>query len=127
MLKSAGYDVTTVSSAGRALELCEKGEDFDVIISDIEMPEMDGFAFAEAVRGETSAGAASRSSPCRCLIRAGISTAAAGRVSHYVAKLDPIVAAERVVDPPPTSRQPHEREAGGNVARIRRPRRRRPP
>ncbi|MBV9523466.1 MAG: hybrid sensor histidine kinase/response regulator [Alphaproteobacteria bacterium] len=50
LLAVAGYAVTTVESAGRALGLCEAGEVFDVIISDIEMPGMNGFEFAEAVR-----------------------------------------------------------------------------
>jgi two-component system chemotaxis sensor kinase CheA len=50
LLAAAGYAVTSVDSADRALALCEAGEDFDAIISDIEMPGMDGFAFASAVR-----------------------------------------------------------------------------
>jgi two-component system chemotaxis sensor kinase CheA len=50
LLTVAGYDVTTVDSGDRALGLCEAGEDFDVIISDIEMPGMNGFEFANAVR-----------------------------------------------------------------------------
>ncbi len=50
LLSVAGYDVTTVDSADRALGLCEAGEDFDVIISDIEMPGMDGFQFASTVK-----------------------------------------------------------------------------
>jgi two-component system chemotaxis sensor kinase CheA len=50
LLSVAGYDVTTVESGDRALGLCEAGEDFDVIISDIEMPGMNGFEFANAVR-----------------------------------------------------------------------------
>lgn len=50
LLSSAGYHVTTVEGADAALELCEAGEDFDLILSDIEMPGMSGFEFAEAVR-----------------------------------------------------------------------------
>ena len=50
MLSLAGYAVTTVESATEALELCAAGQDFDIIVSDIEMPEMDGFEFASAVR-----------------------------------------------------------------------------
>ncbi|KLN59014.1 ATPase [Kiloniella spongiae] len=50
MLSVAGYDVQAVESASEALTLCEKGEKFDVIVSDIEMPGMNGFEFAEAVR-----------------------------------------------------------------------------
>ncbi len=50
LLAVAGYEVTTVESGDRALGLCEAGEDFDVIISDIEMPGMNGFEFATAVK-----------------------------------------------------------------------------
>jgi two-component system, chemotaxis family, sensor kinase CheA len=50
LLSVAGYDVTSVDGADKALALCEAGKDFDVIVSDIEMPGMSGFEFAEAVR-----------------------------------------------------------------------------
>ena len=53
MLSVAGYKVTTVDSAGKAMSMCEEGAYFDVIISDIEMPEMNGFEFAEAVRDDS--------------------------------------------------------------------------
>ncbi|MFC7333252.1 chemotaxis protein CheW [Rhodocista pekingensis] len=45
-----GYDVVSVESADDALALCEAGEEFDVIVSDIEMPGMNGLDFAQAVR-----------------------------------------------------------------------------
>ena len=50
LLSVAGYEVTSVDGADKALALCEAGKDFDVIVSDIEMPGMSGFEFAEAVR-----------------------------------------------------------------------------
>ncbi|SBW01651.1 CheA Signal transduction histidine Kinases (STHK) [uncultured Alphaproteobacteria bacterium] len=50
LLSVNGYNVTAVDSADKALALREKGEVFDAIISDIEMPGMDGFNFARAVR-----------------------------------------------------------------------------
>ncbi|MCF6215628.1 MAG: hybrid sensor histidine kinase/response regulator [Emcibacter sp.] len=50
LLSAAGYKITAVDNAGDALRLREKGQDFDLIISDIEMPDMDGFGFAEKVR-----------------------------------------------------------------------------
>ena len=50
LLQATGYEVTSVESADKALQLCEAGADFDVIVSDIDMPEMNGFEFAEAVR-----------------------------------------------------------------------------
>jgi two-component system, chemotaxis family, sensor kinase CheA len=49
LLSVNGYSVTAVDSAEKALALRDKGEIFDAIISDIEMPGMDGFAFARAV------------------------------------------------------------------------------
>ncbi|MEZ5758040.1 MAG: chemotaxis protein CheW [Emcibacteraceae bacterium] len=50
LLTAAGYNVTIASTATEALKLREKGLDFDLIISDIDMPEMNGFEFAEEVR-----------------------------------------------------------------------------
>jgi len=50
LLKVAGYNVTTVNNASDALKLEEMDEKFDVIVSDIEMPGMNGFEFASAVR-----------------------------------------------------------------------------
>ncbi|WP_425405756.1 hybrid sensor histidine kinase/response regulator [Hwanghaeella sp.] len=50
ILSVAGYSVTTVTSAAEALELCERGDEFDVIVSDIEMPDMSGFELVEQIR-----------------------------------------------------------------------------
>jgi two-component system chemotaxis sensor kinase CheA len=52
LLSVAGYEVTSVDSADKALSLREAGDSFDAIISDIEMPGMNGFDFAQAVRSE---------------------------------------------------------------------------
>lgn len=54
LLSVAGYEVTSVGSADEALSLRESGQEFDLIISDIEMPEMNGFEFAAAVQKEGS-------------------------------------------------------------------------
>jgi two-component system chemotaxis sensor kinase CheA len=50
VLQAAGYVVTTAASARDALALLSEGQAFDVAITDIEMPDMDGFQFAESVR-----------------------------------------------------------------------------
>ncbi len=50
LLKVAGYQVTAVEGAKAALSLRDAGQSFDVIISDIEMPEMNGFEFAEEIK-----------------------------------------------------------------------------
>ncbi len=47
LLISVGYKVTAVKDASEALKMLESKPGFDVIVSDIEMPGMDGFAFAE--------------------------------------------------------------------------------
>ncbi len=52
LLRVAGYDVTVASAPDEALRLREDGIDFDVIVSDIEMPGMSGFEFASEVRRE---------------------------------------------------------------------------
>ena len=52
VLQAAGYSVTAVGCAKDALALLRDGRHFDVAITDIEMPDIDGFQFAEAVRGD---------------------------------------------------------------------------
>jgi two-component system chemotaxis sensor kinase CheA len=56
VLKAAGYTVTAVAGAHEALALLRQGRAFDVLVTDIDMPGMDGFALAEAVRGEARFG-----------------------------------------------------------------------
>jgi two-component system chemotaxis sensor kinase CheA len=52
VIKASGYDVTAVGEASEALALIKQGERFDVIVSDIEMPGMNGFELAEAIRAD---------------------------------------------------------------------------
>ena len=48
-LKHAGYEVVTADSAQAALKIANE-QAFDVIISDIGMPEMNGYELAESLR-----------------------------------------------------------------------------
>jgi two-component system chemotaxis sensor kinase CheA len=50
ILGAAGYRVTAAPSAAEALRLRDSGAMFDVIVSDITMPDMDGLDFARTVR-----------------------------------------------------------------------------
>jgi two-component system chemotaxis sensor kinase CheA len=52
VLSVAGWHVTTAESPEEALKLRDAGQMFDVIISDVEMPRMDGLAFATEVRSD---------------------------------------------------------------------------
>jgi two-component system chemotaxis sensor kinase CheA len=49
-LSAAGFTVTAAASAAEALRLRDGGLEIDAIVSDIEMPDMDGLAFARIVR-----------------------------------------------------------------------------
>jgi two-component system, chemotaxis family, sensor kinase CheA len=50
VLKAAGYVVTQAASVDEAIALLQGQHRFDVIVTDIEMPEKDGFELASAVR-----------------------------------------------------------------------------
>ncbi|MEE4014420.1 chemotaxis protein CheW [Roseibium sp. FZY0029] len=50
VLKAAGYDVTTCTGPHQAFDLLENGDKFHAIVSDIEMPEINGFEFCESLR-----------------------------------------------------------------------------
>ena len=52
VLKSAGYKVRTAASAIEGLATLRSGHTFDIVVTDIEMPEMNGFEFAEAIRAD---------------------------------------------------------------------------
>jgi two-component system chemotaxis sensor kinase CheA len=51
-LSAAGYDVTAVADAAHALRLRDAGVAFDAVVSDIEMPDMDGIAFVRRLRAD---------------------------------------------------------------------------
>ncbi|CAL80589.1 Chemotaxis protein cheA [Bradyrhizobium sp. ORS 278] len=52
VLKSAGYKVRTAASAIEGLATLRSGHTFDIVVTDIEMPEMNGFEFAETIRAD---------------------------------------------------------------------------
>ena len=50
LMTHAGYEVATASSAPEAIALARENQ-FDIVISDIGMPEMNGYQLAEVLRG----------------------------------------------------------------------------
>ncbi|MCC7427885.1 MAG: hybrid sensor histidine kinase/response regulator [Alphaproteobacteria bacterium] len=88
LLVASGYEVVAAETPRHALALRERGFRPDLIVSDIEMPEMDGFAFAEAVR---ASGAWADLPLVALTSRAGAADMARGRAAgftDYVAKFD---------------------------------------
>jgi len=49
ILEDAGYEVMAIGNANEALEIVKKNN-FDLILTDLRMPEMDGIQFLQAVR-----------------------------------------------------------------------------
>ncbi len=87
-LSAAGFDVTAVESPAEALRLRDAGVEFEALISDIEMPEMDGLSFARNVR---ASGAWMRLPLVALSSRAEPEDVARGRdagFTDYVAKYD---------------------------------------
>ena len=56
VLERAGYQVTLCENGAEAIKLLEKSKssDFDLILSDIEMPKMNGLQLAEAIRANST-------------------------------------------------------------------------
>jgi two-component system chemotaxis sensor kinase CheA len=52
VLKAAGYKVRTAGGGQEALAALRSGQSFDVVLTDIEMPDMNGFEFAEMLRSD---------------------------------------------------------------------------
>ena len=88
ILSVAGFKVTTVEGATEALALRERGVKFDVIISDIEMPEMDGFQFANEVRKDQRWGATPMVALSARTTDEDFERGRAAGFSDYVAKAD---------------------------------------
>ncbi|MFC0217204.1 chemotaxis protein CheW [Pseudochelatococcus lubricantis] len=88
VLRAAGYDVTVCDGVREAYSHLDADPPYDVIVSDIDMPEIDGFTFVEQLR----AGARTRDLPVIAL--SGLNTPEAierGRrvgFTDYIAKFD---------------------------------------
>lgn len=88
VLSASGYEVVTGTSAAEGLMFLQKGAVFDVIVTDTDMPDMDGYSFAKAVRSHACAlhipviGLASYASP------AVLEAASASGMARAVGKFD---------------------------------------
>ncbi|WP_338663687.1 chemotaxis protein CheW [Pararoseomonas sp. SCSIO 73927] len=87
-LGAAGFEVVTAGTGAQALRLREAGERFDAVVSDIEMPEMDGLGLARAARD----GGAWQETPLVALTshtdEAAVRRSREAGFDHHVAKFD---------------------------------------
>jgi two-component system, chemotaxis family, sensor kinase CheA len=101
LIKAAGYQVVAVGSAVEALNALQSGRRFDLVVTDIEMPEMDGFALAEAIRDLPGAAAPPVIAITAMVSADAITRGRAAGFHDFVAKFDRtgLIAAIKEQDP----------------------------
>ena len=87
VLKAAGYRVRTAPTAQEALAAL-RAQSFDVILTDIEMPDMNGFEFAEVVRSDNNLAATPIIGLSALVSPAAIERGRQAGFHDYVAKFD---------------------------------------
>ncbi|WP_024515170.1 hybrid sensor histidine kinase/response regulator [Bradyrhizobium sp. Tv2a-2] len=88
VLKAAGYKVRTATGAQEALATLRSGQAFDVVLTDIEMPDMNGYEFAEVVRSDQHLGQMPIIALSSLVSPAAIERGKLAGFHDYVAKFD---------------------------------------
>jgi two-component system chemotaxis sensor kinase CheA len=88
VLKAAGYKVRVAPSAQEGLVALRSGQTFDVVLTDIEMPEMNGFEFAETIRADAHLSAMPIIALSSLVSPAAIERGRQAGFYDYVAKFD---------------------------------------
>jgi len=88
VLKAAGYKVRTATNAQEGLSALRSGQEFDVILTDIEMPDMNGFEFAETIRADQKLGQTPIIALSAMISPAAIERGRLAGFHDYVAKFD---------------------------------------
>jgi two-component system chemotaxis sensor kinase CheA len=88
VLKAAGYRVRVAPSAQEGLVALRSGQAFDVVLTDIEMPEMNGFEFAEVIRADQHLNAMPIIALSSMVSPAAIERGRLAGFHDYVAKFD---------------------------------------
>lgn len=87
VLKAAGYRVRTAPTAQEGLAAL-RAQSFDVILTDIEMPDMNGFEFAEVIRSDNNLAATPIIGLSALVSPAAIERGRQAGFHDYVAKFD---------------------------------------
>jgi two-component system chemotaxis sensor kinase CheA len=88
VLKAAGYKVRTAPNAQEGLAALRSGQGFDVVLTDIEMPDMNGFEFAEVIRADNNFGQMPIIALSAMVSPAAIERGRQAGFHDYVAKFD---------------------------------------
>jgi two-component system chemotaxis sensor kinase CheA len=88
VLKAAGYRVRVAPNAQEGLEALRSGQAFDVVLTDIEMPDMNGFEFAETIRADRHLSAMPIIALSSMVSPAAIERGRLAGFHDYVAKFD---------------------------------------
>jgi two-component system, chemotaxis family, sensor kinase CheA len=88
VLKAAGYRVRVATNAQEGLVVLRSGAQFDAVLTDIEMPDMNGFEFAEAIRADHRLGATPIIALSSMISPAAIERGRQAGFHDYVAKFD---------------------------------------
>ena len=88
VLKAAGYRVSIATNAKEGLGVLRAGNRFDAILTDIEMPEMNGFEFAETIRADHKLGQVPIIALSSIISPAAIERGRQAGFHDYVAKFD---------------------------------------
>src|SRR3984893_9043407 len=88
VLKAAGYRVRVAPNAQEGLVALRSGQVFDVVLTDIEMPDMNGFEFAETIRADQHLSAMPIIALSSMVSPAAIERGRLAGFHDYVAKFD---------------------------------------
>jgi two-component system chemotaxis sensor kinase CheA len=88
VLKAAGYRVRVAPNAQEGLVALRSGQAFDVVLTDIEMPDMNGFEFAETIRADAHLNAMPIIALSSMVSPAAIERGRQAGFYDYVAKFD---------------------------------------
>jgi two-component system, chemotaxis family, sensor kinase CheA len=88
VLKAAGYRVRVANNAQEGLVALRSGLKFDAILTDIEMPDMNGFEFAEVIKADQRLGAMPIIALSSMISPAAIERGRQAGFHDYVAKFD---------------------------------------
>jgi two-component system, chemotaxis family, sensor kinase CheA len=88
VLKAAGYRVRVATNAQEGLMALRSGQTFDAVLTDIEMPDMNGFEFAETIRADAHLSAMPIIALSSMVSPAAIERGRQAGFHDYVAKFD---------------------------------------